>query len=365
MSFMESTDRFCVILAGGGNQLWPISRKTLPKQFVTLPGVGKSMINITYDRVRGIVPEENILIDAPAKYSTLVREAFPSLPEKNLLFEPYARNTGPAVAYAMYSILRRNPDAVMTVTPSDLYIRDLDNYKATMDKVFGYVSRHDVLMTLGVKPDRPYPYYGYIQVWGGSGVVSQEGPFKVKTFTEKPPEKLAAVFFKSGEFFWNSGIMVSKASVLKEEMEKNMPLVTGLFDGWQGALGTSAETAFIERAYGGCEKVSIDNGILEKTDKAWLYPVDFGWYDVDNWDSVYRLYPWKDLDGNLANPENTVLSDTSGSIVISKDKNKLLVVKGLENFVVIDTPDALLVCPRDKVSEFVSPAFLHSHELSR
>jgi len=362
---MESIERFCVILAGGGNQLWPVTRKDRPKQFVKIPGLGKSMVRQSFDRLEGLIPKENRMIISPSPYDGILKEAFPDVPEENVLLEPYARKTGPAIAYAMYSILSRKGDAIVAITPSDSHIADEAKFRETMEDVFGYVAEHDVLMTLGVKPRYAETNYGYIQVYGGKGVNVGKGPMKVKTFTEKPPKYLANVFCNSGEFFWNSGIIVAKASVLREEMEKGLPQIMGFFSGWEGALGTSAEKVFVERAYADCEKVSIDSGVMEKTDRAWLYPLDCGWLDINGWESFYGVLPKSDASGNLTNLREVELSDCKGNLVLSDNQGKMVAVSGLDDFMVIDTKDVLLICPRSKMPEFVTPEFLRRHEKHR
>ena len=219
---------------------------------------------MAYERCLGVVPEENILIITLGKFKDIINEQIPELPKENLLLEPYARRTAPCIAYATYTLLKRNPDAVMAATLTDIIVNDEQLFKETMTHALDYAEKNPVLVTLGVKPDRPDTEYGYIQAVGGKGACSSGDPVKVKTFTEKPDAEIADVFFRSGEFFWNSGIFVWQASVIKEEMERYIPEITRLFDGWEGALGSPAEEVFIERAYTDCIKLSIDYGVMEK-----------------------------------------------------------------------------------------------------
>lgn len=179
------------------------------------------------------------------------------------------------------------------------------------------------------------------------GACSSGDPVKVKTFTEKPDAEIADVFFRSGEFFWNSGIFVWQASVIKEEMERYIPEITRLFDGWEGALGSPAEEVFIERAYTDCIKLSIDYGVMEKTDRAWVYPIQFGWSDIDSWENYYSSIQRKDQDGNISNTQMKILQNDKRNIILTKNKNKLLMIRGLEDCLVVDTDDVLLICPRD------------------
>lgn len=349
--------QYCVIMAGGTvNRFWPISRANMPKQFVDLDVTGGTFVRRTYDRCKGIVPEENIVIVTLSRYADLVREQIPEMPEKNLLLEPYGRKTGPCVAYATYSILKRDPDAVMLIMPSDIFVRYGQVFRNAVSEALDYVAEHPVLMTMGLVPTSPDSNYGYIQVRGGRRASGDSGPLEVKTFMEKPEKDLAQVFCKSGEFYWNSGIFAWKASVVKEEMEHYIPEVTRLFAGWEDVLGTPIENEFIERVYTDCPKVSIDHGIMEKSAKVWMYPAEFGWMDVDNWTSLYEVYPGKDEGGNVTNSLKHNFDSASGNMVFCSDKKKLMAVKGLENFIVIDADDVLLICPKDDTSyrDFVS-----------
>lgn len=341
-------NQYCVIMAGGHlNRFWPISREGMPGHFMDISGTGKSLVKMAYDRCTGVVPAENIIVITLAKFKDIIREQIPELPEENLLLEPYARRTAPCVAYSTYHLLKRDPHAVVAVTPADLVINDEKLFKDTLTNALDYAEKNPVLMTLGIKPSRPDTEYGYIQVVGGKDACNSLEPVKVKTFTEKPDAQIAEVFYRSGEFFWNSGIFVWQAGVIKEEMEKYIPEITRLFDGWEGALGSSAEKVFIERAYTDCVKLSIDYGVMEKTDRAWLYPVHFGWSDIDSWENFYSSISNKDSDGNIANTSKVILQNDKRNIILTKDKEKLLILRGLEDCIVVDTEDVLLICPRD------------------
>ena len=335
-------------MAGGHlNRFWPISREDMPGHFLDITGNGKSLVRMAYDRCVGVVPTENIIVITLEKFKDIIREQIPELPEENLLLEPYGRRTGPCVAYSTYALLKRDPSAVVAVTPADLFINDVDQFREALANALDYATEHPVLMTLGIKPDRPDTDYGYIQAVGGKGACSSGDPVKVKTFTEKPDAEIADVFFRSGEFFWNSGIFVWQASVIKEEMERYIPEITRLFDGWEGALGSPAEEVFIERAYTDCIKLSIDYGVMEKTDRAWVYPIQFGWSDIDSWENYYSSIRSKDQDGNISNTQMKILQNDKRNIILTKNKNKLLMIRGLEDCLVVDTDDVLLICPRD------------------
>lgn len=348
---------YCIIMAGGtGLRFWPLARNGKPKQFLDLFGIGKTFLQSTFDRFAKFIPKENILVVTVAKYKKLVQDQLPQLNSENLLLEPYSRNTAPCIAYSTYSILKRNPNAVMVITPSDHLISDEDLFSKSVLDAMDYATKNEVLMTLGIVPDKPDTNYGYIQVQGGEGAHSKDKPIKMKTFTEKPDATLAEVFFKSGEFFWNSGIYIWQAHTISEELEKYSPEITGLFKGWDVALGSTSEQVFLERAYTDCAKISIDYAVMEKTGRAWVYPARFKWSDIDTWESIYKNFPEKDGKGTAVRCYKKISDGNKGDLIISSGRKKLVAVSGLENYVVIDTDDVLLICPRDdkKIKEFTA-----------
>lgn len=335
-------------MAGGyGQRLWPVSRTGRPKQFLDLAFLGKSMIRHTYERFLDFIPAENIIVVTSTKFADAVHEQIPELPAENLLLEPYMRNTAPCIAYATYTILHRNPEANIIFSPSDNYISDPEEFKRLVARALEFVEGADVLITLGIIPSRPDTNYGYIQVVGGKGNINIGSPVKVKTFTEKPDASLAKVFVDSGEFLWNSGMFVSHAAGLKDEMETYNPEVTALFRGWDKNIGTPSEKSFIEKAYTDCPWTSFDYGLLERTDNAWIMPCDFNWIDIGNWASVYDYTPGKDDDGNVTYDNPHLFQDCSEVMAFSSDHSKLLAIKGLDDYIVVDTPDALLICPKN------------------
>ena len=250
--------RYCVIMADGTGS---------PYQ-----------LRLTYDRFLNVVPPENIIVVTLSRFAEAAARILPELPAQNLLQEPSARKTAPCMALAAYTLLTRNPEATIVATPWDLIIRDNELFARTVSEAFDYVETHDVLMTLGIVPKTADVNFGYIQVKEGRNAWELDRPLQVKTFTEKPPLELAEVFIRTGEFFWNSGIFLWKASVIREEMDRYLPDVTELFRGWETQIG---DPVFVDHAYSACPKVSLDYGIMERTDRAWLYPAKFGWADVD------------------------------------------------------------------------------------
>ena len=351
-----SSNKYCVIMAGGiGTRFWPKSRQSMPKQFLDILGTGKSFIRHTYARFAKMVPAENFLVVTNDKYKSLVLEHIPEIGEKQVLCEPVGRNTAPCVAYAAYTLLKRNPDAEMIVTPADHLILNEDDFRAIIAECLDFASEHDALMTVGIKPTRPDTGYGYIQV-------SDDKPIsKVKCFTEKPDIELARVFLQSGEFYWNSGIFVWKVRSIVEAFEKYLPEHHALFSGVMRAIGTDAERNVVEIAFSECRAISIDYGIMEKADNVYVRCGEFGWSDVGTWGSVYQ-HSRKDRYANAVPEEGCYLYDTRSSIV-SLPKDKIAVISGLKEYIVVDTDDVLMVCPRSEeqnIKKFIDEVKFHN-----
>ena len=366
---MNNKNCYCVIMAGGaGTRFWPVSRVDKPKQFLDVAETGKTFIRHTYDRMRKVVPQENIIIMTASKYRDLVMEQIPELESRNLLLEPYPRNTAPSTAYATYTLLKRNPQAQFIVMPADYIIENEDLFVQTIKGAFDYIEQNDVLLTFGVAPTRPDTNYGYAQVCGGSAALRSKEPVKVKTFTEKPDKDLAKIFLASGEFLWNAGMFLWKAETFRKEMEKHMPQVTGYFKGWEHVLGTAVEQEFITKAFSDCMNISLAYGVMEKTDRAWIYPVEFDWQDVGTWESLYNyMSAIRDTDGNAVSAEKTLMEESKDMLVISPEKKKLVAIKGLEDYIIVDTDDVLLICPKDdkKFKDFISQIAMPEFEKYR
>lgn len=340
-----------MIMAGGkGTRFWPISTENLPKQFVPVADTGRNFLQETASRFDGVIPLERTIVVTNRKHASLVRSSIPQLPEENILEEPYNRDTAPCIALAMYTILTRDPNAVMVIVPSDHLILEREKFIGVVRDITAMLS-DDVIMTIGITPTRPDTNYGYIQAEN----IPQDGRcVKVKTFAEKPDATLAKVFVDSGEFLWNSGILIVRAETLRREYEKHLPQMVWLFRGWEGALRSAARNDFLDKVYADIQKISIDYGIMERTDRAWIYPSSFGWFDVGTWESLYSIIPDKDPDGNAANVR-CLLSACKDNLVIGTRKDKLIAAYGLENYTIVDTDKVLVVCPRNdrKFREFV------------
>lgn len=341
-------NKYCIIMAGGvGSRFWPISRNARPKQFIDVLGVGRTLIQITVDRISRIIPVENIYIVSAQKYKHLIAEQVPQIPEPNVLLEPYKRNTAPCIAYATYKIMQTNPDATVIVTPADHLIVGEEAFLGTITAALNYAQSHNQLFTIGIKPTFANTNYGYIQA-DMRKAEQVEGRLlqKVRTFTEKPDAELAQVFVDTGEFYWNSGIFIWNLKTIKAEFEAHLPLVAQLFSSISDKYGTDGEVDAIEKIYCDSPSISVDYGIMEKTSKAWVFLADFGWNDLGTWESLYAESPNKDERGTLVRAAKCLKGDLKGTVVVETDLDKLVIVKGLDNMMVIDTRDVLMVCPR-------------------
>lgn len=342
-------NHYCIIMAGGlGSRFWPVSRNSKPKQFLDILGTGKTFVRQTYERFAKIMPRENILVVTSVAYNETLQEQIPELTPDQILLEPYRRNTAPCMAYATYKILTKNPDATVVVTPADHLIQNEDVFLETIDNALEYASSHDVLITLGIKPDRPETEYGYIQAnkhhfFNINGNVA----YNVKTFTEKPNAQLAEVFVNSGEFLWNSGIFIWNLKTILSEIEAHQPEIATIFGEGADKYYTTAEPEFINRVYEECKSISIDYGIMEKTEKAVVYPVSFGWSDLGTWESLYSQFAGENR-SNLIQAKEVLLRGVTNSIVVSEGEKKLIVAAGLDDFMIINTKDVILICPRDE-----------------
>ena len=347
---------YCVIMAGGiGARFWPESRQSKPKQFLDILGTGKSFIRHTYERFVGLVPPERFLVVTNARYKELVLQHIPEISEQQVLCEPVGRNTAPCIAYAAYRLHRTDPGARMIVTPSDHLILNEDDFRNVISECLAFAGEHDALMTVGIKPTRPDTGYGYIQVTDGKPIS------KVKCFTEKPGLELAQTFLQCGEFFWNSGIFVWTVGAIIEAFRLHLPELHALFEGIRSSMGTPEEPQAIGRVFSECRAVSIDYGVMEKADNVYVRCGDFGWSDVGTWGSLYQ-HARKDRYANAKPAEGCYAYDTRSSI-ISLPAGKVAVVSGLKEYIVGDTDDVLMICPRSEeqnIKKYIDEVKFHT-----
>lgn len=345
---MGRENNYCIIMAGGiGSRFWPISRNSRPKQFLDILGTGSSFLQETFRRFQRIIPTDNILIVTSEQYGELVKEQLPQMKDENILLEPHRRNTAPCIAYATYKLLKKNPDATVVVAPSDHLIINEEVFLKTIESALEHAAVHDELFTLGIKPTRPETGYGYIQINRNERMtVNGNEAYGVKTFTEKPNAELAKVLVESGEFLWNSGIFVWNLKAISGELEKYLPEIANSFKDGIPFYYTEKEQDYIKGIYEGCNGISIDYGVMEKTEKSWVFEASFGWSDLGTWHSLYCQSD-KDENNNMIKATATMLDRVDDSLIVTENKEKLIVVKGLSNYMVVDTEDVLMICPRN------------------
>lgn len=341
MTTQHNPHRYCVIMCGGvGSRFWPYSRADRPKQFIDFFGIGRSLLQMTYDRLLPLVPPERIVVVSNERYANLIREQLPDIADSNILLEPARRNTAPCVAWAANHISAIDPEASMIVCPSDhLVTREREFEKAILEG-FEFVESHDALLTLGIEPTRPETGYGYIQ----AGQRTAGNISSVKTFTEKPDIELAKVFLSTGEFFWNSGIFLWSVRSILTALQTCSPDVANVFVAGADVMATPDETEFISRAFPACPAISVDYAVMEKAKNVYVETVSFGWNDLGTWSALYDHSP-KNREANVTQNCKVLAYNAQGNIfAVSGDK--LVAVDGLQDYIVADSGDVLLICPK-------------------
>ena len=340
-------NNYVAIMAGGiGSRFWPISRTDFPKQFLDILNSGRTLIQATYDRFAKFIPAENIYVVTFDQYKDIVAKQLPELPEDNILCEPSRKNTAPCVAYIAYKLQKLNPDANLICAPSDHLILDEEGFKKICGDALGFTAHIKALITLGIKPTHPNTGYGYIQY--EQHEVS-ENVYKVKTFTEKPDLELAKTFIASGDFLWNAGIFVWQVKNIIKAFERYLPELTEVFEAEKAHFNTEQESDAIQRIYPQCVNISIDYGVMEKADNVYIIPSSFGWSDLGTWGSAYDNLAKDYLDNAVAG-NNVVIIDATKNM-IHVDNKKLVLLQGLDDFIVVDTEDVLLICRKNKEQE--------------
>ncbi len=334
-------------MAGGvGTRFWPVSRVHKPKQFLDILGLGESLLQMTYKRFSDMLPEENIYIVTNEAYRELIKEQLPTIDDDQILGEPIAKNTAPCIAYACYKIASKDPESVVVVAPSDHLIMDGQMFQKQVTSAMNFAHKNEALVTLGIKPSRPDTGYGYIQF---QEVEEEKGIYKVKTFLEKPNLELANQFVDSGDFLWNAGIFIWSVKSIVKAFDQYLPETAELFQGGADAYYTDDEPAFIEKVYPICQSISIDYGIIEKSENVFVLPSDFGWSDLGTWKSLYDVAEKND-EGNVIIGEMVKSKESNNNLVVAP-KDKLVVLEGVEDLFVLDTEDALLICNKNNEQE--------------
>ncbi len=355
---------FCVIMAGGiGARFWPMSRTSHPKQFIDILGTGETLIQQTFNRFAKIIPKENIYIVTNDIYRDLVTAQIPGMDPSQILLEPSRRNTAPCIAYANYRIHAKDPDAKSVVAPSDHIILKEDIFLQNILDALRAVSVKDWLLTLGIHPSRPDTGYGYIQYSEGLVYPDNSQIRKVKTFTEKPNLDLAITFLKCGDFLWNSGIFIWSLKSIMQAFEEHLPEVDILFRKGEVFYGTPQEYSFISETYTICKSISIDYGIMEKASNVYVMASEFGWSDLGTWGSLFENRT-KDENNNAVVGKNVLLYDSSNCI-INMPNEKLVVLEGLNDYIVVESENVLLVCRKadeQQIRQFVNDVRLEKGE---
>ncbi len=326
---------------GVGSRFWPSSRQAKPKQFIDFMGTGRSLLQMTFDRMVEIVAPENVIIVTNADYEGLIREQLPAVDPRNILLEPARRNTAPCIAWAARHIAAIDPEASMVVTPADhLILKESELHRALL-RGFDFVETHDALLTLGIEPSRPETGYGYIQM--GARVTDHIS--KVKTFTEKPDLELAKVFLSSGDFKWNSGIFLWSVKSLMKALNEYAPELQARFD-VDNKIFTDQKTEkeFIASQFPACPAISIDYALMEKASNVYVEAVNPGWSDLGTWSALRDCSP-RNSQGNVTQGCQVISYDSTGNVFSVNNPRKIIVADGLRDYIVADTDDVLLICP--------------------
>lgn len=346
---MVHENTYVAIMAGGvGSRFWPSSRENLPKQFLDILGIGKSLIQLTCERFEKIVPPENILVLTNKSYVGLVKEHLPNVPAGNILAEPSRNNTAPCNALLALKIIEKNKDANLVVVPSDQVILKEQEFLDKITKAVSFASSNNKLLTLSIQPTRPDTGYGYIEF----GETIEGEVRKVLRFKEKPNLETAKEYLESGNFSWNAGIFIWSAKTIIESFNENAKNIIDVLSEDLSKLNTEEEQDYIDRVYPNTESISIDYAILERTDQLYTIPSDIGWSDLGTWNSLHA-YLEKDENENVVIAKSKKLENVKDTFIKSY-KDKLVVVNGLTNYIVIDEEDVLMIYPKDKEQEIKS-----------
>ena len=339
-------NRYIAIMAGGiGSRFWPSSTTERPKQFLDILGVGKSLIRMTFERVLPLCPADHIMVLTNKKYKALVMEHLPELPEQNILCEPSMNNTAPCIAYMALKIAQKDPDASFAVLPSDHVILKEDVYRQKLEQAFTFAENHDALVTLGISPSRPDTGYGYVK-YTSEQLFS--GIHKVEAFKEKPDLVTAQQYLDSGQYLWNAGMFVWSVKSILTSFGQNAPDITAILSQNLAVYNTDQEQSYIDEVYPKTDNISIDYAILERADNVYTIPADIGWSDLGTWSSLHAyLAAGSDT---VAIGKNIRLIECKDTIVMSNN-DKTIVIKGLDDYIVIDEENALLIYPKSQEQE--------------
>ena len=347
-------NNYAIIMAGGvGTRFWPKSRRSLPKQFIDILNTGETLIQSTFNRLSNCVRTENIYIVTNKNYAQLCIDQL-KIKKENIFLEPIMRNTAPCIAYSSFKIKQKNPQANILVCPSDHIVHDNNLFSEIIGECLKISSTSEIIVTLGINPTRPDSGYGYIQ-YEQNETIEDSKIKKVKTFTEKPSQSLALQFIDSGDFLWNSGMFIFNVNTIINSFRTHLNEIYEIFNDASDIYWTTKEVKYIERFFPACKNISIDYGILEKSDNVYVYPSNFGWSDLGTWGSIYAISE-KDENQNIVKGEKVIAYDCTNSIFNISD-DKLLIAHGLDNYIVIESNNNILICKKEdeqQVKNFVN-----------
>ena len=336
-------NNYAIIMAGGvGSRFWPVSMNSFPKQFHDMLGTGETLIQKTFERLNKFIPKENIYILTNEDYNDLVLEQLPEISQEQVVLEPAMRNTAPCILYAALKIQKQNPDALMLVAPSDHWIEDEDAFAKNVLTAFDFCQKHDALMTLGIQPAFPNTGYGYIEY----DTETENAVKPVKQFREKPDYETAKSFIKQGNFVWNAGIFMWSVNSVLKAFKNNQPELFQLFENGMSTYNTNLEADFIRENYEKAENISVDYAIMESSKNVYVLSAEFDWNDLGTWGSLYDKLD-KDTDNNAVVNARTLVQDASGNMIRTKG-DKIVIVDGLNDYIIIDKDDVLLIYPKEK-----------------
>jgi mannose-1-phosphate guanylyltransferase len=344
---MMNNNHYVAIMAGGiGSRFWPMSRTSYPKQFLDILNTGRTLIQGTYDRFSKFIPKENIYVVTAEEYVEIVKEQLPELPLANIVAEPSRKNTAPCIAYISYKLKKLNEKGSLICAPADHIILDEVAFTKVCLEALSFVTAHKALITLGIKPTHPNTGYGYIQF---EQQPASDNVYKVKTFTEKPNTELARTFVSSGEFLWNAGIFVWQVNNIVSAFQKYQPELAEVFEAELAHYNTPKEKEAIDKIYPQCTNISIDYAIMEKADNVYIIPSSFGWSDLGTWNSAHENME-KDYLGNAVAGSDVMVIDAKDNMV-HVPNHKLVLLQGLNDYIIVDTEDVLMICKKDKEQE--------------
>ncbi len=347
-------NNFCIIMAGGqGSRFWPMSTEDKPKQFIDVLGVGRSLMQLTYDRFKGVCPAENVWVVTNAAYVETVAEQLPEIPRGNILSEPCRRNTAPCIAYVSWRIKVQDPNANIVVTPSDHVVMNVPEFQRVITSSLNFASETDAIITLGMKPTRPETGYGYIEADLAQQSLRNKEIFRVDSFREKPNLETAKEYISHSNYYWNAGIFIWNVRTIVNAFRMYQPLIAATFEEIIPVMGTENEQKVVDEKYPECENISVDYAILEKAEEIFVFPADFGWSDLGTWGSLQTLSK-KDEEGNAIISQNVKLFESSNCIV-NVEGAKQVAIQGLNGYIVAERDGRLLICKladEQRIKEF-------------